>query len=111
MVVAECHLRLRCGLPVRLRRQHAEGHGEEEAAHEHEGEEADLAQLTLTEEDRLAVAARLAELPAVSEQEFYALSTRLEVIDIAIEAIRARRMAAGEQVDVLLRPEDYDRND
>ncbi len=64
--------------------------------------------LELEEADRDAVAARLAELPPVSEQEFYAPSTRLEVIDIAIEAIHARRMEKGEDAEVALRPEDYD---
>lgn len=71
--------------------------------------DADFAPLVLEEEDRVAVSARLAELPPVSEEEFYAPSTRLEVIDIAVEAIRARRMAEGEQVDAMLRPEDYER--
>jgi hypothetical protein len=53
------------------------------------------------------VAARLAELPPVAEEEFFAPSTRLEVIDIAVDAIRARRMAEGEP-DAALRPEDYE---
>lgn len=84
-------------------------------ANEREGEDEDqdegtgeISRLELEEEDRVAVAARLAELPPVSEEEFYAPSTRLEVIDIAIEAIRARRIAGGEQVDAMLRPEDYE---
>jgi hypothetical protein len=64
--------------------------------------------LELEEEDRQVVADRLAELPPVSEQEFYAPSTRLEVIDIAVEAIRARRMAEHEDADAALRPEDYE---
>jgi hypothetical protein len=64
--------------------------------------------LELEEDDRDAVAQRLAELPPVSDREFYAPSTRLEVIDIAIEAIRARRMGDGDQADDALRPEDYD---
>jgi hypothetical protein len=67
--------------------------------------------LTLDEEDRRAVSARLAELPPVSDEEFYAPSTRLEVIDIAVEAIRARRMAQGEEVDDKLTPEDYEAAD
>ena len=67
-----------------------------------------MAQLELEEEDHAAVAARLAELPPVTEEEFYAPSTRVEVIDIAVEAIRARRMASGEHVDDKLRPEDYE---
>lgn len=64
--------------------------------------------LELDEADQEAVAARLAELPAVSDREFYAPSTRLEVIDIAVDAIRARRMAENEDADAVLRPEDYE---
>ena len=64
--------------------------------------------LELEEEDREAVAARLAELPPVDEDEFYAPSTRLEVIDIAVEAIRARRLAAGDEGDSVLGPDDYE---
>lgn len=80
-----------------------------EAEGEAEGDDTgDLAQLTLEEDDRAAVAERLAELPQVSEQEFYAPSTRLEVIDIAVEAIRARRLAAGEEAEAHLTPDDYE---
>ncbi len=64
--------------------------------------------LELEDEDREAVAARLSELPPVDEDEFYAPSTRLEVIDIAVEAIRARRLAAGDEGDALLHPDDYE---
>ncbi len=77
---------------------------EESAAEEEDASE----RLELEEEDRDAVAQRLAELPPVSDREFYAPSTRLEVIDIAIEAIRARRMGDGDQAEDVLRPEDYD---
>ena len=62
----------------------------------------------LDELDRDAVGTRLADLPAVSEREFYAPSMRLEVIDIAVEAIRARRLAEGDDADALLRAEDYE---
>ena len=72
------------------------------------GDEDASERLELEEEDREAVAQRLAELPPVSDREFYAPSTRLEVIDIAIEAIRARRMGDGDQAEDALRPEDYD---
>jgi catechol 2,3-dioxygenase-like lactoylglutathione lyase family enzyme len=72
-----------------------------------EGED-DMAHLTLEEDDRAAIFARLADLPAVSEREFFALSTRLEVIDIAVEAIRAKHMAEGEETEGLLSPEDYE---
>ncbi len=71
----------------------------------------DPAALELEEQDREAVATRLAELPQVSEDEYYAPSTRLEVIDIAVDAIRSRRLAAGEEVDSVLDPADYDQGD
>ena len=75
---------------------------------ESSGEEDASERLELEEQDRDAVAQRLAELPPVSEREFYAPSTRLEVIDIAVEAIRARRMGDGDHAEDALRPEDYD---
>ncbi|HVY44679.1 MAG TPA: DUF6278 family protein [Minicystis sp.] len=68
----------------------------------------ELGGVEIEEADQEAVKARLADLPDVSEEEYYALSTRLEVIDITVEAIRARRLAAGEPVDAALRPDDYD---
>jgi hypothetical protein len=71
----------------------------------------DPAALELEEADREAVAARLAELPPVSDDEYYSPSTRLEVIDIAVDAIRSRRLAAGEEVDAALEPDDYARGD
>ena len=80
----------------------------EEEEEESAGDEDASERLELEEEDREAVAQRLAELPPVSDREFYAPSTRLEVIDIAIEAIRARRMGDGDQAEDVLRPEDYD---
>ncbi len=73
-----------------------------------EGDPEASERLELEEEDRLAVAARLAELPPVGEDEFYAPSTRLEVIDIAVEAIRARRLAEGDGGDSALGPDDYE---
>jgi len=79
----------------------------EAEAESHEEQDASE-RLELDPEDRDAVAQRLAELPPVSDREFYAPSTRLEVIDIAVEAIRARRMGEGDQADSSLRPEDYD---
>jgi hypothetical protein len=65
--------------------------------------------LELEDVDRDAVAERLAELPEVPEEEFFAPSTRLEVIDIAVEAIRARRAgeAEGDAGDDALGPDDY----
>jgi hypothetical protein len=43
--------------------------------------------------DRDAVAERLERLPQVCEEDYIAPSTRLEVIEIAVEVIRARRNA------------------
>jgi hypothetical protein len=74
-----------------------------------EGDDPDASErLELEDDDRHAVAARLAELPQVGEDEFYAPSTRLEVIDIAVEAIRAHRLAGGEAGDSALGPDDYE---
>lgn len=67
----------------------------------------DTHRFELQEEDRQAVADRLAELPEVSDSEFYAPSTRLEVIDIAVDVIRARHMG-DDEADVVFRPEDYE---
>jgi hypothetical protein len=66
-----------------------------------------MEQLEIDDADREAVAARLAELPPVPEDEFFAPSTRLEVIDIAVDAIRARRLADGEP-EASLGPADYE---
>ena len=73
-----------------------------------EGDAEGESRLELTEEDREAVAARLAELPEVDLEEYFAPTTRLEVIDIAVEAIRARKMAAGEHADEAFGPADYE---
>lgn len=62
----------------------------------HHGDEAGpTSHFELDDEDREAVEARLAELPQLAEDEFYLLSTRLEVLDIAVDAVKARMMAAG----------------
>ncbi|WP_235879819.1 hypothetical protein [Polyangium aurulentum] len=62
----------------------------------------------LDEDDRAAVAERLAQLPPVSDEEFYAPSTHIEVVDIVVDTIRARRIAAGMEPDAHLEPEDYE---
>lgn len=49
--------------------------------------------IELDAEDRAVVEPRLAELPQVSHEEYLAPSTRLEVIDIAVDALRARDAA------------------
>jgi hypothetical protein len=63
--------------------------------------------LFVEDEDREQVRARLDCLPQVSEEEYWAPSTRLEVVDIVVEAIQAnliahplRRRSRG--------PEDYE---
>ena len=63
--------------------------------------------LELDEDDRAAVAERLALLPPVSDAEYHAPSTHLEVVEIIVETIRARRMAAGMEGDAHLEPDDY----
>jgi hypothetical protein len=78
------------------------GGGDDEGA----GDASSLTGIEVDDEDREAIAARLAELPAVTDREFYAPSTRLEVIDIAVDAMLARRIAAGEPA-LALRPSDY----
>jgi hypothetical protein len=60
----------------------------------------------LGESDRDAVAARLAELPPVSEHEYYLPSTRLEVLDIVVEALLACRALRGDLTRDL-GPADY----
>jgi hypothetical protein len=61
----------------------------------HGDEAGPTAHLQLEDEDREVVEARLAELPGVTDEEFFLLSTRLEVLEIAIEAIKARMFGLG----------------
>ncbi|MBI4703052.1 MAG: hypothetical protein HY744_18200 [Deltaproteobacteria bacterium] len=63
----------------------------------------DTSGLELDAEEREGLRARLAELPQVTEAEYYAPSTRLEVIDIALDVIAAAR---GEPRSY--RPADYE---
>jgi hypothetical protein len=71
-------------------------------------EDAGPAFFELDEDDRSAVAERLAQLPPVSDEEFYAPSTHIELVDIVVDTIRARRIAAGMEPDAHLEPEDYE---
>lgn len=73
-----------------------------------EEEGGDMAHFELEEGDRAAVAERLADLPEVPVDEYYAPSTRLEVIDIVVDAIRSRKLAEGDDTDMALEPEDYE---
>ncbi|MFO0615066.1 MAG: hypothetical protein U0414_20920 [Polyangiaceae bacterium] len=61
----------------------------------------------LDEEDQALVEARLAELPAATTEEFHAPSTRLEVLDITVDAIRSKRLAEQDP-ELALEPADYD---
>lgn len=72
-----------------------------------EREEEGSAKFVVDEDARELLEQRLAELPAVEEDEYYALSTRLEVIDIAAEVIKARMVQSGTG-DVVFTPEDYE---
>jgi hypothetical protein len=61
----------------------------------------------LDDEDREAVEARLADLPPSNDEEFFSFSTRLEVVEIAVDAIKARMMSTG-LGEVSFGPGDYD---
>ncbi|HKQ71241.1 MAG TPA: hypothetical protein VJT73_17980 [Polyangiaceae bacterium] len=73
----------------------------------HGDEEGATAHFQLDDEDRDAVEARLAELPEASDEEFFALSTRLEVLEIAVDAVKARMMSNG-LGEVSFTSADYD---
>lgn len=62
--------------------------------------------LVLDAEDRAFVTPRLAELPEVDDEEFVRPSTRVEVLDIVVDAITARQSADGDP-PLSLEPEDY----
>ena len=73
----------------------------------HGDEEGPIAYLELEDEDREAVAARLAELPPANDEEFFSLGTRLEVLEIAVDVVKARMLAAG-LGEVAFSGEDYE---
>ncbi|MBI4957150.1 MAG: hypothetical protein HY908_34370 [Myxococcales bacterium] len=56
--------------------------------------------------DREAVVVRLRDLPEVSAEEFELASTRLEVLDIAVDALSRRRIR-DRSLRRIYRPEDY----
>jgi hypothetical protein len=64
------------------------------------------AALHLDRDDRTAVEQRLAALPAVSEEEYYLLSTRFEALEVMYEALRDKMQAEGIAA-VELGVEDY----
>lgn len=59
------------------------------------------------EDDREAVAEHLAALPPVSATQYHAPSTHFEVVELIVETIRAKRIAAGMAPDAHLEPDDY----
>ncbi|MET0595031.1 MAG: hypothetical protein ABW133_20195 [Polyangiaceae bacterium] len=61
----------------------------------HGDEEGPIAYLELEDEDREAVAARLNELPLATDDEFFSLGPRLEVLEIAVDVVKSRMMASG----------------
>jgi hypothetical protein len=73
----------------------------------HGDEEGPIAYLELEDEDREAVAARLSELPPAPDEEFFSLATRLEVLEIAVDVIKARMMASG-LGEVAFSSDDYE---
>jgi len=63
--------------------------------------------LRLAPEDHGYVAARLATVPEVPEDQFYLLTTRIEAIEITVEALRARLDEEGYE-ELEYTPEDYE---
>ena len=63
--------------------------------------------LRLAPEDHGYIAARLATVPALPEDQFYLLTTRIEVIEITVEALRARLEEEGYS-EMEYTPEDYE---
>jgi hypothetical protein len=65
------------------------------------------AHLVLDPGEREAIEARLAAMPDVDEDEYYLPTTRLDVVTVVVEALRARAEASGTG-DVTFTKEDYD---
>lgn len=64
------------------------------------------AHLELDPADRAAIDARLAALPDAGDDEYYAPTTRFDVLCIVVDALRASMRARG-LADVRFTPEDY----
>lgn len=71
---------------------------------QHEGPRSNL---RLAPEDLGYIEARLATVPEVPEDQFYLLTTRIEVIEITVEALRARLEEEGYS-ELQYGPEDYE---
>lgn len=74
------------------------------ASAEHGGPRSNL---RLAAEDHGYIAARLATVPEVPEDQFFLLTTRLEAIEITVEALRARLDEEGYS-EMEYTPEDYE---
>ncbi len=72
-----------------------------------EEDEANFSGFELTPDDRSALASRLADLPSVDEDEYFAPSTRLDLLDIAVDALLAKRAQSSEMVRPF-EPSDYE---
>jgi len=66
------------------------------------------AHLEMDDAEKDEVLARLGRLPEVSDDEFYAPSTRFDVVELAVDALRARGHAEG-LAGVRFTVEDYRR--
>lgn len=64
------------------------------------------AELDIAPDERAAVETRLSVFPPVPDEEYYLLSTRLEVIDVVYEALRDRMKADGRE-SLVYDEEDY----
>ncbi len=64
------------------------------------------AHLEMDEEERGEVDRRLSRLPEVDDEQFYLPTTRFEVLEIAVDAIRAQMQERG-LGDVIFGPKDY----
>lgn len=76
------------------------------AALTQEEDEASFSGFELPEDDRAALVTRLADLPDVGEDEYFAPSTRVEIVDIAVDALLAKR-AQSPEVVMPYGPDDY----
>ncbi len=65
------------------------------------------AHLTLDPGEREEIEQRLAVMPDVDEEEYYLPTTRLEVVTVVVETLRARAEAAG-MADVTFSKDDYE---
>lgn len=66
--------------------------------------------LNVAQEARELVARRLDSLPQVRDDDYFLLTTRFEVLQIAAEALRAESIAAG-RTDIAFDENDYDDDD